>query len=299
MAAEMTHFNSKTNLSLSRLEESYLLNLSSGVLAEPEFRVVTEADMWLDTAYSLLADQFQPDVLDPLERYVEWLELNRVGKHRFPFLMMVSYYRVQSRAVLMGVLSGNIMKVERYVGPNPGAADDLYIFAIGHQVTDPALRKRDVKGIGTKLWKSAISEATTWIQELDGRFCYSVLEAENDSVGFWTKLGYLWPKGVRYWQPPLEFDETGHYLRPEVPEILMLRPMDPAFEGMVDQEFLQNIIATMYLNWSLEKYRRILSADAMRKAEQHVMGKLFRRVCSKIPPTGPLSLVPWPHQRAG
>jgi hypothetical protein len=183
------------------------------------------------------------------------------------------------------------MNVEEYVGPNTPEGNDLYIFAIGHQVTELALRKTGVKGIGTRLWKSAAEEANAYIKNLSGRFCYSVLEAENESIGFWSKLGHLQPKDVLYWQPPLEFDDSGQYKYPEVPEHLMLRPMEPAFETAVPKRFLQNIIATMYLNWSLDKYRDTLSPDAMRKAEGYVMGTLFGKVCADMPDVDPIPLV--------
>lgn len=281
-----------TDLPLVRLDRSDPSSLPQDMLEKPEFRVITEPGEWLNTAYDLLAEQFQPDVLDPLKRYVGWLELNRAKKNRFPYLLVVAYCSVEGRALLLGVLSGNIMKVEEYEGPSTNEGKDPYIFAIGHQVTDLALRKSGVKGVGTKLWKFAIKEANAWIKDLSGQFCYSVLEAEDDSIGFWSKLGHLWPKDVNYWQPPLEFDETGQYRYAEVPETLMLGPVEAPFEKTIRKTFLQNIIATMYLNWSLDKYRNILSADAMRKAEDYVMGKLFGKVCAEMPSTDPIPLVP-------
>lgn len=289
----MTQSDTAANLPLARLTPSRLSILPSRLLQNPEFRVIAEPGEWLTTTYQLLAEQFEPDVLDPLERYVEWLELNRARKHPFPYLLMVAYCRVENSAVLLGAISGNIMRVEQYPGPKTAESDGLHIFAIGHQVTDRALRENGVKGIGTKLWQSAIREAAAWIANLEGRFCYSVLEAENDSVGFWSKLGHRWPKGVRYWQPPLEFDETGQYVHPEVPEILMMRPLGPEFEKAIGKKCLQNIIATMYLNWSLDKYRRTLSQAAMRKAESYVMGQLFGRVCAEMPDADPVPLVPF------
>jgi len=283
--------NDELDLPLCRLGEHALDSTRPDLLENLAFRVITEPGQWLNTAYELLAEQFDPEVLDPLERYVAWIELNRAKKHPFPYLLMVAYSRVQGRAVLLGAISANIMKVEEYVGAN--ALRNLYIFAIGHQVTDLALRKNGVKGVGTKLWESAIREAGAWIKDLDGEFCYSVLEAENDSVGFWGKMGHLWPKGVPYWQPPLEFDDSGQYVYPEVPEILMLCPMDGVPKRAVEKKLLQNIIATMYLNWSLDKYRRVLSPDAMRKAENYVMERLFGRICAEMPDTNTVPLVPF------
>jgi len=280
------------DLPLCRLGEDGLASLPPDFLDHLAFRVVAEPGEWLNTTYQLLAEEFEPDVLDPLERYVGWLELNKTKRNRFPYLLIIAYCTFQGRALLLGALSGNVMKVEAYEGPITNEEDDLYIFAIGHQVTDPALRKGGVKGIGTRLWKSATLEANVWIKDLGGRFCYSVLEAEDASIGFWSKLGHRWPKDVHYWQPPLEFDETGQFKYPEVPETLMLGPMEAAFEKTIKKTFLQNIIATMYLNWSLDKYRDILSVDAMRKAEDYVMGQLFGRLCAEMPSIDPIPLVP-------
>ena len=97
-----------------------------------------------------------------------------------------------------------------------------------------------------------------------------MLEAETDSLGFWSKMGYRWTQGVRYWQPPLEFDLKGDYLHSEVPEILMLRPLDGMDEESISQTLLKNIIATVYLNWSLHKFRDLLEPSAMKRAKHYV-----------------------------
>ena len=280
-----------SSLPVRRLAEISLALLPPDLLENLKFRVITDPGEWLNSAYLLLAEQFEPDVLDPLDRYVGWLELNQAKMNKFPYLLVAAYCKVQGSAVLLGVISGNIMKVEEYVGPNTPEGNDLYIFAIGHQMTELALRKTGVKGIGTRLWKSATEEAETWIKNLSGRFCYSVLEAEDESIGFWSKLGHLWPKDVLYWQPPLEFDKSGQYKYAEVPEHLMLGPMEPAYETAIPKKFLQNIIATMYLNWSLDKYRDSLSPEAMRKAEGYVMGTLFGKVCADMPDVDPIPLI--------
>ena len=289
--SDLTQARREPDLLLSRLGENGLASLPPDLSERLEFRVITEPGDWLNTTYQLLAEEFEPDVLDPRDRYSGWLELNKAKKNRFPYLLVVAYCSVEGRALLLGVISGNIMQVEGYECPNTNEDQVLYVFAIGHQVTDVALRSGGVRGIGSKLWKSAMGEANAWIKNLGGIFSYSVLEAEDESVGFWSKLGYRWPKDVHYWQPPLEFYDTGQYKHPDVPETLMLCPVEAAFEKTISKKFLQNIIATIYLKWSLDKYRDILSVDAMRKAEDYVMGKLFRRVCAEMPPTDPIPLV--------
>lgn len=255
------------------------------------FKVITDNDEWLATAYRLLADQFEIDVLDPFERYVEWLDQNRKGINKFPYLLVAAYLNMGENPLMVGVISGNIMKIEEHAGTDLPAPKPPFIFAIGHQVTSQALRSAGVKGVGTKLWKFAIAAARESINKLGGSFQYSFLEAESDSVGFWTKMGYRWPKGVDYWQPPLEFDDTGQHLHLEVPEILLLKPIEAADTHAIRAMLLKNLIATVYYNWALDKYKTSLTPDAFKKAEDYVMGEVFGRLCQKIPENGSVELI--------
>jgi deoxyhypusine synthase len=266
---------------------------TSGLLSklDIECRLVTENDDWLRIAYDLLLSEFDSNVLDPYERYVEWLGLNQRGEHPFPFLMMVAFVRYRDTAHLIGVISGNVMRVRNVVTVDP-ASDQTCFFAIGHQVTSPVVRKAGIKGVGSKLWQAAQELARTWAQNLDGVLRYSVGEAENDSLGFLTKMGCLWPQGVTYWQPPLEFDSQGTFVHPEVPEILVFVPLEGVSADTISRSLLLEIIATIYLNWSLYKYRGKLSPEAMQRAEQYVMGDLFARVRRRMPDNDPIRLVP-------
>ena len=260
---------------------------------EVEYRIVDQSDEWLEASYQLLQSEFDSSVLDPHERYVEWLESNLQGQNPFPFLMMAAYLRDGDNAIIVGVVSGNIMLVEEYAGKNPDSSAPLFMFAIGHQITSKLLRGRGLPGIGTNLWKASIQQAKNWIEKLEGFFGYSMLEAETESLGFWTKMGYRWTQDVSYWQPPLEFYDNGDYINAEVPEILMLRPLNGMDEESISKILLKNIIATVYLNWSLHKYRTLLEPKAMKRAEDYVMKDLFGRVCQQMPQTDSIPLVPF------
>lgn len=256
-----------------------------------KFKIVTDNDGWLAAAYGLLSAEFEVDVLDPFERYVEWLELNGRGEHKFPFLMVVAYLETPGCPIAVGVISGNIMQIEHLAVE--GAANDTpdYMFAIGHQVTTNHLRSIGFHGVGTKLWSFAAETADRMITQRDGTFIYSFLEAETSSVGFWSKLGYRWPEGVDYWQPPLEFDSDGNFLHREVPEILMLRPMQEAMPAKIDVSLLRNLIATAYYNWCLDKYKKSLSPGAFENARKYVMDTVFGRFSRSIPSADPVKLV--------
>jgi deoxyhypusine synthase len=260
-------------------------------LAQVEFQPITAPGPWLHAAYDLLAAEFGPEVLDPHYRYVDWMELTGRNEHPFPFLMMAAVFRRQGQAYLLGVIAGNLMPIRPYVDSPDPPADRTHLLAIGHQVTSPLLRKHRVHGVGLGLWKAFVAWARRQSEGLGCACRFSFLEAEAESVGFWTKVGYRWPQGVYYWQPPLEFDEQGHFLHPEVPEIPLLLSFDEPEAPFVDRHLLQNMIATVYLNWSLFKYNNTLAPESFRRAEQYVMGELFARVCHKMPREKQLKLI--------
>ena len=270
---------------------------SQGAGRPLRFHPVTDADSWLTVCYELLEQHFGREVLDPIERYAAWLEMNRRGTHPFPFLLIAAYLQADERALVVGVISGNVMRIERS-HPRPGqAASSSHIFAIGNQLTLPLVRQAGFR-VGTRLWHRTIAEAKAVTRKLKGRLAYSFLEAENDSVGFWDRLGYRWPQAVTYWQPPLEFDKHGDFILPEVPEIAMLKPLDVRDKRFIDRRLMHDIVATIYLNWALSRYRDVLSEESMKRAESYVMGSLLGRVDARMPRTPRIRLVrvqPGPH----
>jgi deoxyhypusine synthase len=258
---------------------------------ELKFKVVADPDSWLQTCYDFLRSHFGPETLDPLQRYVDWLEMNRLGSHPFPFLLMAAYLEDGESARIVGAISGNVMRIEESVPKGAHSSPPPFIFAIGHQLTAPAVRNAGIKGVGTRLWRRAIGEAKAIARARHGRLAYSFLEAENDSVGFWDRLGYRWPQAVTYWQPPLEFDENGDFVHPEVPEIALLKPLEVRSKRAIERRLLHDIVATVYVNWALSRYRGVLSPEAMKRAESYVLGSLLGRVDSRMPDTPHIGLV--------
>jgi hypothetical protein len=153
---------------------------------------------------------------------------------------------------------------------------DQYILAVGNIVTSPYMRKLGVRGIGTALSDAAARIAAEKCKERGGKLIYSVAEAEPESLGFWRKRGFLWPQGVQYLQPSLEFDEAGSPVHKEMPETLLLAPT-------VEPEVLRDVIRTIYENWCLSAHRSTLPSEAMRRAESYVMEQVFDEVNKTIP----------------
>ena len=127
---------------VTHVTEEHVESLILRSIGEVEYRIVDKPDVWLDVSYHLLQSEFDSSVLDPYERYAEWLELNLQGQNPFPFLMMVAYLREGNNAIAVGVISGNIMQIEEYAGANPNDSAPLFMFAIGHQITSKFLRGR-------------------------------------------------------------------------------------------------------------------------------------------------------------
>jgi ribosomal protein S18 acetylase RimI-like enzyme len=237
----------------------------------------------LDAAYDLLTRVFDLAVIDTKETYVNLLSPDRLCLDGFSAICVAAYFEHDRHELLAGFLSSNLMWIDRSTG--------FVQLAIGNIATSPALRDIGLRGVGNALWHAAIafgeSEATTQ----QGVLAYSVAEAEPESLGFWKKLGYLYPHGVDYWQPPLEFRENGEKVRDEVKETLLIRPLTGQSHDSVDAHVLRQMILAIYRNWCIETNRPRLSKVALDNAERYVMKKVFTEVNKTIPQNGKIRLV--------
>lgn len=274
----------------ARLIEKNTGDLSGLAIDSFNYNRISRPDEWFEIAYQLLAECFDSNLLDPYDRYVEWLKAGE--KHSFPLLMIVSYYVKGDQAVITGVVSGNIMEIREVTGAKSEKTESRFIYALGHQATSPVLLSQGFKGCGTRLLDTAIREVRETISQLGGTFCYSVVEAERRAIDFYSKLGYRWPQGVSYFQPPIHFHKDGSPVSPEVPEIIMLRAENPDLPTtVIEKTCLEDIIYTIYLNWSLDKPGQLACAEAYSRANEYVMGKVFGKVRDSIPDVQSVDLV--------
>ncbi len=254
-----------------------------------EIKEVTSLDSWLDEAYNMLVSEFDPDVLDNKQTYIDQIIKNIKRTATFPIIIVVAYVRRDNNAYIVGVVDGNVMRLqEGKKTTNEGEAK--FFYAISYQVTSKWLRQRNIRGIGKKLLEQSYEVAKRWAKELGGNLLYSVLEAESGSVGFWSKMGYRWPQGITYWQPPLEFDDNGNPRYAEVPEVLMMKSMRDGGIDKINRSILLGIIRVMYQNWCIEKHRPHVLPAILSKIEQCVM-QVFERVKNLMPKQDELPLV--------
>ena len=184
---------------------------------------------------------------------------------------------VQSNHIV-SVISGN------YIDLSDDPQVDQAIGAIGHLATRSHYRRGQGHGSAlVKEYEREIEEiALTRGQEL----AVVVLEAEADSVGFWAKCGYQWPVNSWYAQPPLVFDPvTGERCSDEVPEILMLKVLGEPSASQIDRTLLVDAIHRLYQRWYMPD-KAAFSASAMKRAEDYVFGKIFKRFLASLPAAG-------------
>jgi hypothetical protein len=168
----------------------------------------------------------------------------------------------------------------------------LLQLAIGNVASSPALRQRKFKGVGTSVLNFAVECGQVAAASKAGELAYIVAEAESESLGFWRKLGFLWPEAVRYLQPPLEFDDRGIAILREVPETLLVRPLNAQRSDIIECDVVRKIVRSIYRNWCIETNRRKLLPHALAAAERYVWEHVFSQTNATIPQAGFVRLMP-------
>jgi len=254
------------------------------------FKIVTDDGAWLRAAYEVLQSCLDPKGLEPFAQLQQALQASQQGTS--PRLLIAAAFVTHGdRAHVVGAVSGTVTPIA-----NLAAEPAPFVAALRHQATAAAARTRGVKGVGRRLWQFWLDEAHRLAREQGGAIPYSVLEADVDSVGFWDRLGYRWPQGVRYWQPPAQFNASGDYVNPEAPAILMARPASPADDRMA-RGTLERIIETLY-RASLARQRTTLTPTGFERAERYLMDVVFARVTRIMPDDPTLNLVRVPMEDA-
>jgi len=201
----------------------------------------------------------------------------------FPIICVAALFEQPGREVVVGFLSSNLMWID--------TQKKLLHLAIGNVATSPRLKEIGIRGVGTRLVKSAIEIASSTAKSCAAELACSVAEAERDSLGFWRKFGYRWPSGLNYLQPPLEFKEDGTPVHEEVPETFMVLPLGNQNRETIKSDLLQKMIRAIYRNWCIEPNRRKLSNDALKAAEAYVMDRVYPRVAQSIANRDELNLI--------
>jgi GNAT superfamily N-acetyltransferase len=117
-------------------------------------------------------------------------------------------------------------------------SDDRVLGAVGHALVDQRLRG---KGAG-RLLNTFLEERVAHYAVQQGLSLEAfVLESEAEARFFWGRVGYRWPVGCRYRQPPLRYTAAGVPDLPSIPLLFMLRHPDHDTEisGTLAREYLR------------------------------------------------------------
>ena len=186
----------------------------------------------------------------------------------------IAYVDREDYRLIAGFLSSDVMWLDHPTG--------AAILAIGNIGTSPLLKGDGLRGVGTALLERAIAIAQEELSQ-DGKELLCVAtEAEPASLGFWKKRGFLWAQGCHYLQPPLEWDDEGAPVHEEVPETLLMAPVQMSADSAAPS-LVRSIIVAIYDNWCLRVWRGHLLPAGMARAQEYVMGRVLGKVMATMP----------------
>ncbi len=235
---------------------------------------VQTSGLLLDGGYQLLERTFEPNVLDSRDVFVDRMSVEAAHYRDYLPCYSIAYFLYGETRLVASFVAADVMWLEQ--------PSDCAILAIGNIATAPCLKELGLVGAGSKVLEAVVNTARKEVTTDLRRLVYVVAEAEDRSLGFWKKRGFLYPSGCNYLQPPLEWNKSGDPIYPEVRETLLLMPTE--IDGRtVDMQTLKSIISAIYENWSLRTWRDQLSPEAIQNAERYVMDRVFTQVISTMP----------------
>ena len=100
-----------------------------------------------------------------------------------------------------------------------------------------------------------------------------ILESEAEARFFLGRVGYRWPDGCRYRQPPLRYAADGTPDLPAIPLLLLLRHPDhrDVIPGPLVREYLQ----AMMVWWYRDDLDEVLTGAALKRARDWLMTELI------------------------
>jgi hypothetical protein len=216
----------------------------------------------LDQTYELLSSTFDETVLGPKEGYVAGIRARRqqagphtsallsrfwqvLGLHDYDRdgrLRVFRFDPLASTRHIASVIGGSYFTVSDR--PGEGFA------GIGHLATVPGRRRGGhARAITDEFERRMHSLAAHRGERLQA----IILESERMSRPYWYRMGYRWPRGSVYFQPPMDFDhETGEALLPAVPECLMLKVTN-GDSATIRRDLLLDIVRALYDRWYLPR----------------------------------------------
>jgi ribosomal protein S18 acetylase RimI-like enzyme len=226
---------------------------------------LSAADAEFDACYALMQATFPADVLVNRAEYGALLQAPASGTHPHWFAMLARWEQATRR--LVGMVAGSYMRLNESRGLVGAQRAAHSIGMIEYLAIAPDAQQQ---GHGRALLTAFEEQMQAFAGQRGESLMWLVGEVDDDLLPFKFHLGYGLPTGLRYVQPPIEFDAAGEPCFAAVPKHLALKPMAQS-ALMIEADVLQTIIQTMY-RW---RYVPVLEDDVAQKQaaaylEQHI-----------------------------
>jgi len=163
---------------------------------------------------------------------------------------------------------------------------DRALGAFGHALVDPSVRGR---GVGRLVSEAADAAMAGYAAQRGWTIEAHILESEDAAGRFWSRLGYRWPEGMRYWQPPLGYHPDGTPALPKVPLLLMVRHAEHA--GQIPAALLEEYTRTLLWQWYRDELPEQLPDPGARQRATHWFDNQIVAPCLRSIEGDPVTLI--------
>ncbi|WP_442485459.1 GNAT family N-acetyltransferase [Aeoliella sp. SH292] len=224
-----------------------------------------------DACYELFERVFEPEVLDSKQTYLDRFEQQAKRASQSSPCLVAALVEAEGKVLVAGISSAHVLALP--------SAYSASIVAIANVAISKACRG---KGIGALLLHATRERAKQLCAEQQRVLDCIVLESEVRSLRFWRKMGFRWPKGMFYYQPPLKWNHDGSPVHKEVRETFLIARTEVPAATHIETTKLLDIVGTLYENWSLRDIRGALSPEAVSLAEDYLRTRVSAPVVASL-----------------
>lgn len=244
-------------------------------------RRITTPDTEFDSCYNLMQATFPADELVDRAEYAYLLQASRSIDQPHWFAMLARWNQASSQ--LVGMVAGSYMALNDQSGLGMGMIEYLAV----------APEYQHGQGHGKALLDAFESLLDTFAQQRGEILTWIVGEVEDDLLPFKFHLGYRLPAGLRYFQPPIEFDAEGNPCYAPVTKHLVVKAMNGT-EKTISPHVLCAMIQTIY-RW---RYVPVLGDEKTRlHAANFIQQHVYAQVAASITADKPIPLENVYHSR--
>lgn len=226
-------------------------------------RMLTGADSYFEQCYELMRRTFDPDELEPRERYMVTITLGQKAETDHPNIMVGRFwetlglcrytednqlstfvYNPLHRGVyIAAMVNSNYMPIKGSTG-----LTGQCFGAIGHLSPYPPTMEHTAPLV--LAYENTIRAMAAARGEQLRLF---IIEGDDSTLNFLYEMGYRTPLGTTFYSAPMEFDpDDGTPTEPLISQVLMIKMENPPGATEIDTDLLRAVVHTMEDNWCIE-----------------------------------------------